>query len=375
MNMQQNARKKQKSSWPIQTLKRRLGQLMMIGFDSTYLNKDEISFIKKVDPAGVIYFRRNLDSPEQSLALSQEVWQHFATPPFIGIDQEGGRVERLSKPFTHFPGNQALGQSYEKTQSPKLARQQINAICRQLKSIGVNLDFSPVADIHTNPKNPIINDRAFASTQKTTSNLVGLSVDSFNQNNIISCAKHFPGHGDTLLDSHLALPSVDTSLKTLMQRELKPFIRAIAYKVPMIMTAHIVYSAIDPHNMATLSPFFLQTLLRKRLGYEGLIVSDDLEMHAVAKNKNLSSAAVEALNAGVDLLLVCKSLQESENVYNAIVNALEQKTLDPLRLQASIERVLHCKRRFRLHAPQKNLSQHTWPQHDYLAEKIQKVAN
>lgn len=373
--MQQNVRKKHKSLWSTQTLKKRLGQLMMIGFDSTSLNQAEINFIKKADPAGVIYFRRNLDTPEQSLALSQQVWQHFTTPPFIGIDQEGGRVERLSKPFTHFPGNQALGQSYEKTQSPKLARQQINAICKQLKSIGVNLDFSPVADIHTNPKNPIINDRAFSSTQKTTSNLVGISIDSFNQNNIISCAKHFPGHGDTLLDSHLALPTVDTPLKTLMQRELKPFIRAIAYKVPMIMTAHIVYSAIDPHHMATLSPFFLQTILRNRLGFEGLIVSDDLEMHAVAKNKNLAAAAIEALAAGVDLLLVCKSLDESENVYQAILAALEQKTLDPLRLQTSIERVLKCKHRFKLHSPQQNLSQLTWPQHDYLAEKIQKVAN
>ncbi|MCI5071340.1 beta-N-acetylhexosaminidase [bacterium] len=373
--MQQNAYKKDKSPWPLAKLKAHLGQLMMIGFESTRLKKEEIQFIKDTDPAGVIYFRRNLDTPKQSLDLSHQVWQQFKTPPFIGIDQEGGRVERLTEPFTHFPGNQALGLHYQKTQSPKLARQQVNAICEQLKSIGVNLDFSPVADIHTNPKNPIINDRAFATKQKITSNLVGVTVDSFNQNNIVSCAKHFPGHGDTLLDSHLALPSVDTSLKTLMQRELKPFIRAIAYKVPMIMTAHIVYKAIDPQNMATLSAFFLQTILRKRLGYEGLIVSDDLEMHAVAKNKSLAMAAVEALNAGVDLLLVCKSLEESKNVYQAILTALEQKNLDPMRLQTSIERIFSCKQRFKLHAPQKNRSRHAWPQHDYLAEKIQKVAN
>ena len=356
-------------------LEKELGQLLMIGLKGEKLNEDEEEFIRNTNPSGVTYFRRNIGSAKQIARLSKKLYSVFPTPPFIAIDQEGGRVARLSDPFTVFPGNAAIGSYFAQTQKLDLLRKQCRAMIKELKSIGVNLNFVPVLDVHTNPKNPIIGDRAFASNSRSVAKLGEVMVREFNKGQMISCGKHFPGHGDTASDSHKVLPVVKTSKRTLAKRELVPFQKAIAAGVPMIMTAHVIYKELDPRNTATLSKSIIGEVLRKKLNFQGVVVSDDLEMNAISKKMSLSAAALKAFDAGVDVFLICKSLAQAKNVHQSFLKALRSGTLDEQRLQESLQRVKSLKRRFvnsQFYLPQSFTF--SWPEHRVLAERIDKFA-
>ncbi|MEZ4819396.1 MAG: glycoside hydrolase family 3 N-terminal domain-containing protein [Bdellovibrionota bacterium] len=205
-------------------------------------------------------------------------------------------------------------------------------MARELKAIGVNCNFTPVADVQTNPNNPIMLGRTFGSDPEVVAKLVAATIDVFEDEAVLSCAKHFPGHGDTIVDSHLELPHVDTDRNTLLSRELIPFARAVKHRVPMIMTAHIMYPDIDPQHPATLSKYFLQTLLRKKLGFQGCIVSDDLEMKAIAHHYKIDQACVASIMAGCNMALVC----EDQVLAYACYEALQQK-IDHKDLQARLQ--------------------------------------
>lgn len=334
------------SHQPLQGLLDRLGQLLIIGLEGPKLKKAEKKFIRDFNPSGVIYFKRNIVSHQQIARLTEVLTKQFQTRPFIAIDQEGGRVARLKDPpFTVFPGNLSLGNAYQKTKKTTFCDKQTLAMIKELKTVGVNLNFTPVLDLLTNPKNPIIGSRSFGKSPKTVSVLGARTIRLYNKAKMISCAKHFPGHGETFTDSHKVLPRVSTPFSLLKKRELKPFAAAINARVPLIMTAHVIYQKWDSKNSATLSPKILEHL-RKHMHYKGVIVSDDLEMNAIALHHDLGQAAVATLNAGADLLLVCKSLSESKKVLRTVRKALQTGELSVKRIHEALTRIEKLKKTF-----------------------------
>lgn len=350
----------------------KIGQLIMMGIAEPTLSTEEVRVIQKLQPSGIIYFRRNVQNPKQLAALSFDIYKLCQTLPLIGIDQEGGRVARLGDPFTVFPGNDHLGRAWIKTKKDSFAYRQAEAMAKELKSIGVNLNFTPVADIDTNPANPIIGSRAFSKEAKEVAKLVKTTVQAYRDQKVISCAKHFPGHGDSNADSHLVLPYIDVPKKTIMSREILPFLAAISAKVPTIMTAHVVYPQLDKVP-ATLSKKILQGLLRKKMGFSGVLISDDMEMSAIANSMSIPEASVEALKAGVDLLLVCKSLELAQQVYEEIIRSVENKKLSHSRVDQALMRIARMKKKYLHKKGFESLvksDSYRWPAHQKLAEKI-----
>ncbi|MFH1017499.1 MAG: beta-N-acetylhexosaminidase [Pseudomonadota bacterium] len=351
-----------------------IGQLMMIGLAGPRLTREERLFLKIVQPAGVIFFKRNIESPRQLRALAQAVAAELRSQsPLLGIDQEGGRVARLNAPFTAFPGNDFLGRCCRATGKADLAEAQARAIAAELKSVGVNMNFAPVADVDSNPRNPIIGTRSFSSDPAVAARLVAASVRGYRAAGLVSCAKHFPGHGDTAGDSHRVLPRVRASRATLFARELVPFRAAIRAGVPAIMTAHVVYPALDSKRPATLSAAVLQKLLRGRLGFKGVVVSDDLEMSAIAGHGEVRQAAVAAIEAGVDLLLVCKSLDRCWEVYEELGRALRGQGVAQRRMGEAFGRIQALKRvcvRPRQGRAPHEVWKKGWPRHRTLARRI-----
>lgn len=348
----------------------------MIGLAGPKLEREERAFLKQVRPSGVIFFKRNVESPSQLRALSASLREILGPSALIGIDQEGGRVARLGPPFTVFPGNDFLGRILERTGRMDLASAQAAAMAEELGSIGVNLNLVPVADVDSNPKNPVIGPRSFGKSPGRVARLVAETVRAYRKAGLLSCAKHFPGHGDTGSDSHKVLPVVQASRPTLFKRELVPFQAAIRAGAPAVMTAHVVYPALDRKNSATLSPVVLKKLLRKALRFRGVTISDDLEMSAIALHESVPDAAVQALAAGCDLLLVCKSLDLAKDVAGRIQKALDRGELDGRAVRESLQRIECLKRLGRRNSKQPFSAaprSSGWPEHVKLAKEIEKL--
>ncbi len=288
-----------------------VSQLFVWGFSGTKLSRSAKEFLKKHRPAGVILFKRNIESRQQMVSLTRELRRFGGPRLLIGIDEEGGRVSRLPLDMMRFPRASFWGEVFARTKDLASIGRFGRLLGRELKSVGVNLDFAPVLDVDSNPKNPIIGDRAFSSDPDAVSSVALAFEKGLRREGIVTCGKHFPGHGDTDQDSHLTLPFVNRSRKLLEKVELKPFQAAARAGVPMLMTAHVVYRALDPKNMATFSPKILKDILRTQLKFRGLVISDDFRMKAVSAKYSDAEAAVLSLNAGVDLPLVCEGMEES----------------------------------------------------------------
>lgn len=316
------------------------GQLMMIGVSGQSLTGDEKKFIVENDICGVTLFGRNCASPQQIRDLCAEIQslRHHTKskrPFLIGIDMEGGRVARLKSPFTVWPPMSHLG----KIDSPNLSFQFAHAMGTELRAVGINLDYAPCADILTHPQNPVIGDRSFSEDPEIVAKHVSAVIRGFVKSEVISCAKHFPGHGNTKVDSHLDLPIEDTDLATLESREFIPFQRAIKSKVDMIMSAHIRFPKIDPEWPATLSEIFLKQILRQKLRFEGVTVTDDLGMKAMSNFFSTEVIPVRALQAGVDLLLYCNEFEIPPIALEALKRAHQDGKLKDADLEASLQRV------------------------------------
>ncbi len=354
-----------------------IGQLMMIGLSGPRLTAEEKKFLRKVQPSGVIFFKRNFESPRQLRALAEAVARELSShPPLLGIDQEGGRVARLGEPFTAFPGNDFLGRCSLAAGNAELAAAQARAMASELKSVGINYNFTPVADVDSNPANPVIGPRSFSSDPVLAAKLVAATVRAYRASGLASCAKHFPGHGDTVADSHKVLPRVKASRAVLLRRELVPFRAAIRAGVPTIMTAHVVYPNLDPKRPATLSPTILKDLLRGTLGFRGVIVSDDLEMNAIAGHGAVGEAGTAALEAGVDLLLVCKSLERSWEVYGRLCRALKSGPSAAHRMDEALQRIRRLKETYARPLKTRKADRRWiggWPHHRRLADRITRL--
>lgn len=320
------------------------GRVLVAGFDGREAPASVLADLAGERLAGVILFRRNVGSPEEVMRLNASLIEACpeASPPLIGVDQEGGRVARLGPPVVKLPPMRRLGEHDDLALTARAGR----VLGAQLAALGFSMDFAPVLDVDTNPENPVIGDRAFSGDPEAVARHALAFSDGLLGAGVASCGKHFPGHGDTDLDSHLALPRLAHERARLDAVELVPF-RAARGRIPAIMTAHVVFEALDPGVPATLSPIALRALLRDELGYDGVIISDDLEMRAVYDHFGVAETAVRAVEAGCDLLLVCSKLDELEVAREALAARAEADPAFAARLEDAAARGLALRRRFR----------------------------
>ena len=330
---------------PPTTIPEMTGQMIMAGFEGTTLTPETEDLICKHHVGGLILFSRNYENPEQLHTLIrnlQEVAASTSTglPLFISVDQEGGRVARLTEPFTKYPPLCCVGHA----QSEDLAYRFGQSLAAELVDVGINIDYAPVLDVHTNPDNPIIGDRAIASDPKTVAKLANSFIEGFRDKGMIPVGKHFPGHGDTHVDSHLDLPTVKRDAATLEAVELVPFRDTIAQGLEVIMTAHVIYTAWDAKNTATFSKIILQDILRKKLGFQGVIMSDDLEMKAVEKYFPFDAFPRMGIEAGLDMFLICNSVEKVRALHNQFVQDAGKGTIPIAPIQQSVGRILRLKK-------------------------------
>jgi beta-N-acetylhexosaminidase len=296
------------------------GELLVSGFEGTVLDAPLEAALRAGRRAGVILFRRNIESLEQVAALNARVARSAGDVPLlVSVDQEGGRVERLKAPFPELPPMRELGRTGDIRRIEDAGR----AVGRALAELGFTLDFAPVLDVDSNPDNPVIGDRAFSDDPATVARLAAAFARGLAAGGVLACGKHFPGHGDTDKDSHLDLPFVRHDAARLRSVELAPF-AALAGELPALMSAHVVYDALDPGVPATLSHRIATELLRGELGFRGVLFSDDLEMRALADRYTVEEAAIGAIAAGCDVLLVCRDAELADRAHEALCREAER---------------------------------------------------
>lgn len=314
-----------------ETFRRQLGQLLWIGFEGRAVDAELRDAIGRGRCGGVILFARNLAVGEDgALAIDEQLDQHRRLrgavgsnqpPLLIAVDQEGGTVQRFRAPLTRWPPMMTLaGEDAERAEAVG------RALGLELAALGVDVDFAPVLDVHTNPNNPVIGERAFSTDPERAAELALGFARGLAASGVLGCGKHFPGHGDTATDSHLALPRVGADRERIESVELLPFRRAVAAAMPMIMTAHVIFDALDPALPATLSPAVVGGVLRRDLGYRGVVVSDDLDMKAIADHWGIAEAAERAVLAGCDVLLLCRDVEHQVVAYEGLIRAAERSS-------------------------------------------------
>jgi beta-N-acetylhexosaminidase len=324
------------------TTREDIGQMVMIGIAGVELTAEEKSLLKEYPFGGFILFAHNVKEPQQILALCRSLWEmKRELPPFIAIDEEGGRVHRLPEPFTHFPPAAALGRAG----NADLAYRMGLAMASELKAVGINLNFAPVFDVASNPNNPVIGDRSLSGDPDEVIRLGWEVARGLREGGIIPCVKHFPGHGDTDADSHHELPVVNKDIDDLEATELPPFIYACGKRVEAVMTAHVLYPALDRKYPATLSPRIVGDLLRGGLRYDGVVFSDDLEMKAVASQYSAEESAQLAVAAGVDSLLFCHDTSKAAAALDFLFRECEQGSDLRSRIEESCRRIRKLKKR------------------------------
>ncbi len=317
-------------------------RLFMWGFEGTSISKETKKLLKQAPPAGVILFKRNIQTLSQVKALNASL-RKIDPRLWIAVDQEGGRVARLTSPFPLYPPAVTWGFLFQKGKNRKLVAEAGYLLGKELKALGFDLDFAPVLDVNSNPKNPIIGDRAFSDHPKIAAEAALAFAEGLRKAGILACGKHFPGHGDTHQDSHLTLPTVTRSRAVLNKVELFPFWMAVRKKIPMLMTAHVVYPALDPKNPATLSKKILTDLLREKWKYDGVVISDDFEMKAISEKYTYAEACVLALEAGVDMLLICSGGEQGLDVVSQVHREVQKSAFLKEQARASHERILRLR--------------------------------
>ena len=328
------------------TLEEQIGQLFVVGFSGTAPVQEIIAMISQYHVGGVILFSRNIQDTQQVLDLTGSL-QDIAKaaghryPLFIAIDQENGTVQRLGKSATQFPGNMALGA----IASEQVAHDIALATGREMRALGLNMNFAPVVDVNNNPANPVIGVRSFGENPQEVARLAAAAVRGYREAGVIATLKHFPGHGDTAVDSHLSLPTLPFSLERLENVELMPFRSGTEAGAESVMSAHIAFPAIteQPDVPATLSPAIIRGLLREKLGFDGVAISDCLEMQAVADTVGIARGSVLALQAGIDLVLISHLYPRQQSGIEAVIEAVQSGELPYETIRLAVERVLKLK--------------------------------
>jgi beta-N-acetylhexosaminidase len=323
------------------------GQLIVGGFGGTSLPAAFGRALRERRRGGAILFKPNVEGgTAQVAALTRELHDAMPEAPLVGIDQEGGRVARLRGEVLEVPPMRTVASWGDVALAERIAA----AVGAELAALGFTIDFAPVLDVNTCAGNPVIGDRAFGDDAATCARFGAAWIRGLQTSGLLACGKHFPGHGDTSKDSHLDLPHVVQPLDRIEQVELRPFREAVASGVLSLMTAHVVYPAIDPDRPATLSAAACRDL-RGRIGFGGMLISDDLEMKAIADRWSIEEASVQAVSAGCDALLVCWSDEKQERAVRALVKEAEASAAFRSRCEEACRRTLASRRRARTTPP------------------------
>jgi beta-N-acetylhexosaminidase len=349
------------------SLFRDCARLFMVGFPGLRID-DELAALMDAGVFGAILFKRNVSEgdPAATAALCRELKERAGRPFILSVDQEGGRVARLrGAPFTALPPMRELGAGGDAARVERAGR----LLAHELRAVGFDWDFAPVLDVDTNPQNPVIGDRAFSRDPQEVGRLGVALARGLEAGGVASCGKHFPGHGDTTTDSHLTLPRLPHDLERLRAVELVPFRAFAEAQLSSLMTAHVLFDAIEPGVPATMSARVLDGLLRRELGFDGVLVSDDLEMKAIADHYSVEEAAVQGTLAGVDLFLVCHRADVQRRAIEAVVRAVESGRIPRARIEEAHRRLARLEARF-AHPPEDRLATLGSEEHRALAHGL-----
>ena len=335
------------TSLELSELKRAVGRLFMIGIPGTRLDEDTEILIRDYNLSGIILFSRNIEDPLQLAGLCRDIQdtarKYHGAPLFLAVDQEGGRVARLREPFTIFPGNEAMAMD----DNPLERAKEFGIItAREMKIVGLNMNLAPVLDVRRGEPERHLKGRTFSEDHEMVALMGKTVVRSLQENGVMAVAKHFPGLGRADLDPHFQLPRIDLDLSEIHNINLPPFRAVIEDGVSGIMSSHAIYPALDNEQPATLSPAILDELLRKEMGFEGLILTDDLEMGAIKKKWGVAGGALASFRAGADILLVCESQEGFLEGLDLISKGILRGELSMERLNRSSQRIAHARSRF-----------------------------
>lgn len=336
------------------SIEEKIGQLLIIGLEGKIINETTRKMIEEYKVGGFIYFARNIEDTDQLLNLTKDLKSLNDKNPaglFISIDEEGGRVSRLPKTYKKLPNSKIIGD----LDDVKLSYEYGQLLGYRLNTVGVNLNFAPVLDINSNPHNPVIGNRSFGNTADIVSRNGVALFKGMESTGVIPTVKHFPGHGDTSVDSHINLPIVNKSLKELVDLELIPFKAAIEENIDMIMVAHILFPELDKVYPSTMSKNILNDLLRGDLDFNGVIISDDLTMGAIVENYTLENAALEFLKAGGDIALVCHGGDNPIRVINRIKEGINNGEITIEDIDDKVYRILSLKEKYELKSNGKDI--------------------
>ncbi|KPU44769.1 beta-hexosaminidase precursor [Oxobacter pfennigii] len=329
------------------TLDEKIGQMVISGVDGYSISNTTVKLIEDYHVGGFIILGENVKSTNQLLDMVNSLKARNAAnkiPLFLSIDQEGGRIDRMPADFKRLPANKAIGAVGSEEFSYNIGK----IISQELNAFGFNMDFAPVLDINSNPKNPIIGDRSFGGSADIVTILGIQTMKGIGSGGIIPVVKHFPGHGDTLVDSHVGLPAVYNDIERLKSFELVPFTQAVKDEVDAVMVAHILLPEIDPQYPSSMSKIIITDILRKDLNFDGVVITDDMTMGAITKNYDIGDASVKSVSAGSDIILVCHVFDNEVAVINSLKMAVQNGTLSEERINQSIYRILKLKDKYKI---------------------------
>lgn len=325
------------------TLDEKIGQMIVAGFNGTDVNEELINLVNTNKVGGVILFKRNIETSEQLKKLNNNIdGLNKEIPLFISVDEEGGRVNRLPSDMENFPSAREVGLKNDKDYAYNNGK----SIGESLKVTGFNMNYAPVLDIFSNPKNTVIGDRAFGSDVETVSTMGIATMKGIEEEGIISVIKHFPGHGDTSVDSHYGLPIVYKTLEELENFELIPFKKAIKEGCKAIMVSHILLDKIDKQNPSSMSETVVTDILREQLGFDGVVITDDMEMGAITENFTVEDACVQSIIAGCDIVLIGSGNESIYNTIKAIKDSISNGKITEERINESVVRIIKLKNEY-----------------------------
>lgn len=327
------------------SLDEKIGQLFIVGFEGEEINDEIVDLVKNQKVGGLIYFSRNIIDSKQIINLNNEIKaMEKDIPLFISVDEEGGLVSRVPEEFVKLPSSGYIGQFNDENLSYNVGK----IIAKELNSLGFNMDFAPVLDINSNPNNTVIGERAFGNSAEIVSRLGVNNMEGIRDGKIIPVLKHFPGHGDTDVDSHYGLPIVKKTLEELENLEFIPFKNAIDNGADVVMISSIILENIDNEYPATMSKKIIKDILRDSLGFGGVIATDDMTMGAIVDNYNLTDAIIMSINAGSDLILVCHGYDDIINSIVAVKDAVNSNIISEERIEQSVYRILKLKDKYNI---------------------------
>ena len=328
------------------SLDEKIGQLIFAGIAGTTVDSNTKSLLTKYKVGGIIFYKDNLINPSQTVQLLNQVKSENGqkVPLLLGVDQEGGRVTRLPGGLINFPTNKEIGA----INNSQFSYQVGTMLGKELKEFGFNLDFAPVLDINSNPNNPVIGDRSYGNNAEIVSKLGIQTFKGIQSQNIIPTIKHFPGHGDTSVDSHLELPIVNKSLQQLKELELIPFEKAINSGADVVMVAHILLPKLDADFPSSMSKNIITGILRKQLDYSGVVITDDVTMGAIIDHYSIGRAAVESVKAGSDIILVGHGYNNAVEAISSLKSAVQKGEITEQRINESVSRILELKKKYEI---------------------------